>query len=73
MLRIETAQPLHPDIFSRDVASSLGMSYQGGKINARFSRVGKPGEAMRTFKRADGAGRAVCPQTAARRGQRALP
>ena len=35
LLRI--AQPLHPQIFSQDVANALGVGYKGDEIDARFS------------------------------------
>ena len=34
---IDVAQPLHPEIFSRDVADALKVSYRGKEINARFA------------------------------------
>ena len=34
---IALAQPLHPQIFSRDVSAKLGTKYRGDEINARFS------------------------------------
>ena len=34
---IGIAQPLHPQIFSRDVANALGVSYRGSEINAKYS------------------------------------
>lgn len=34
---IDIAQPLHPEIFSRDVADALNVTYRGKKINARFA------------------------------------
>ena len=34
---IRIAQPLHPDIFSRDVAANLNVPYSGTKIGARYS------------------------------------
>ena len=33
---IALAQPLHPQIFSRDVSAKLGTKYRGDEINARF-------------------------------------
>ena len=42
---IGIAQPLHPQIFSKDVAAALNKPYQGGEIGALFSRGGKPPEA----------------------------
>jgi hypothetical protein len=36
---IDVAQPLHPEIFSRDVADALKVTYRGKEINARFQRV----------------------------------
>ena len=37
---IRIAQPLHPDIFSRDVAANLNAPYSGNKIGARYSISG---------------------------------
>ncbi|MCR5753045.1 MAG: hypothetical protein K6G91_13920, partial [Kiritimatiellae bacterium] len=37
---IRIAQPLHPQIFSRDVAAALGSAYRGGEIGARYSVSG---------------------------------
>lgn len=34
---IDIAQPLHPEIFSKDVSDALKVSYEGKKINARFA------------------------------------
>ena len=34
---IGIAQPLHPQIFSRDVANALGVPYRGNEIQAKFS------------------------------------
>ena len=34
---IGIAQPLHPQIFSRDVAATLGVTYEGNQIQAKFS------------------------------------
>ncbi len=34
---IDVAQPLHPEIFSKDVTDVLKVPYEGKKINARFS------------------------------------
>lgn len=34
---IDIAQPLHPEIFSRDVADALNVTYRGKEINARFA------------------------------------
>ena len=42
---IRIAQPLHPTIFSRDVAAALGVDYRGGEIGARYSIAGGVGAA----------------------------
>lgn len=36
---IKVAQPLHPEIFSRDVAANLNVPYRGGNLNALYSRA----------------------------------
>ena len=40
---IRIAQPLHPDIFSRDVAANLNVQYSGDKLGARYSIAGEEG------------------------------
>ena len=34
---VRIAQSLHSKLFSRDVAAALGVPYEGGDINARYS------------------------------------
>ncbi|MBQ3344461.1 MAG: hypothetical protein IJG84_21355 [Kiritimatiellae bacterium] len=38
---IGVAQPLHPQIFSKDVAAALNKPYQGGEIGAKFAVGGR--------------------------------
>lgn len=43
---VRIAQPLHPQIFSRDVAAALGVTYRGGELGARYSIISLNGSPL---------------------------